>query len=53
VFEVGEHGELGDDGQRDADEVLVDEGPAEEDEVGPEVEELRGVNCWDVVGLVA
>ena len=33
--------------------MLVSEGPAEEDEVGPEVEELGRVDCWDVVGLVA
>ena len=53
VFEVGELGELGDESQGDADEVLVGEGPAEEDEVGPEVEHLGGVDGWDVVGLVA
>ena len=53
MFEVGELGQLGDESQGDADEVLVGEGPAEEDEVGPEVEHLGGVDGWDVVGLVA
>lgn len=33
--------------------MLIGEGPAEKDEVGPEVKELGRVDCWDMVGLVA
>jgi len=52
VFEVGDHRELGDEGQGNPDQVLIGERPAEKHEVRPEIQQLWCVNCRHVVCFV-
>lgn len=52
MFEVGDHRKAGQERQRDADEVLVGERPAEEAKIRPEVEQLWCVNCRHMVRFV-
>ena len=52
MFEVSDHGEVGDEGQGNSDQVLIGERPAEEDEVRPEIEKLWCVNLGHMIRLV-
>lgn len=52
MFEVGNHRELGDEGQENPDQVLIGERPAEKHEVRPEVQQLWCVNRGHMICLV-
>lgn len=43
---------MGNEGQRYPDEMLIGERPAEEDEIGPEVEQLGYMKGGNMVGFV-
>ena len=52
MFEVGDHREMGDEGQGNSDEVLIGERPAEKHEVRPEVQQLWCMDRRHVVCFV-
>lgn len=52
MLKVGDHREPGNESQRNADQVLIGERPAEEDEVRPEIEKLWCVNFGHMIRLV-